>query len=94
MPRINFRSPFPRRLQKRIGFDWASGFGSGELIISSKADPKSTHKLCFRAKKTKKNNHTFSSENCHVPAIIQKKMIIWHYGNVPMQCTVILTAIK
>ena len=23
---INFRSPFPRRLQIKFGFDWSSGF--------------------------------------------------------------------
>ena len=27
MPRTNFRSPYPRRLNKKIGFDRASGFG-------------------------------------------------------------------
>ena len=26
MLRINFRSPYPRRLQIKFGFDWASGF--------------------------------------------------------------------
>ena len=25
MPRINIRSPYPRRLHKKIGFDWPSG---------------------------------------------------------------------
>ena len=27
MPRTNFRSSYPRRLQIKFGFDWASGFG-------------------------------------------------------------------
>ena len=27
MPRINFRSPSPRRLHIKFGFDWPSGFG-------------------------------------------------------------------
>ena len=27
MPRTNFHSPYPRRLQIKFGFDWASGFG-------------------------------------------------------------------
>ena len=27
MPRTNFRSPYPRRLRIKFGFDWASGFG-------------------------------------------------------------------
>ena len=27
MPRANFRSPFPRRLHIKFGFDWPSGFG-------------------------------------------------------------------
>ena len=27
MPRTNFRSPYPRRLQIKFGFDWVSGSG-------------------------------------------------------------------
>ena len=27
MPRTNFRSPYPRRLHIKFGFDWPSGFG-------------------------------------------------------------------
>ena len=27
MPRTNFRSPYPSRLQIKFDFDWASGFG-------------------------------------------------------------------
>ena len=27
MPRINFRSPYPRRLHIKFGFDLVSGFG-------------------------------------------------------------------
>ena len=27
MPRTNFRSPYPRRLQIKFGFVWASGLG-------------------------------------------------------------------
>ena len=27
MPRTNFRSPFPRKLHIKFGFDWSSGFG-------------------------------------------------------------------
>ena len=27
MPRTNFRSPYPRRLHMKFGFDQASGFG-------------------------------------------------------------------
>ena len=27
IPRTNFRSPFPRRLHIKFGFDWPSGFG-------------------------------------------------------------------
>ena len=27
MPRTNFRSPYPRRLHVKFGFDWPSGFG-------------------------------------------------------------------
>ena len=26
MPRINFRSPYPKRLHIKFGFDWPSGF--------------------------------------------------------------------
>ena len=26
MPRTNFRSPYPRRLHIKFGFDWPSGF--------------------------------------------------------------------
>ena len=26
MPRANFRSPYPRRLHIKFGFDWPSGF--------------------------------------------------------------------
>ena len=29
--RTNFRSPYPRRLHIKIGFDWRSGFGGGNL---------------------------------------------------------------
>ena len=28
---INFRSPFPRRLHIKFGFDWPSGFGGEDL---------------------------------------------------------------
>ena len=31
MPRTNFRSPFPRRLHIKFGFDWPSGFGEEAL---------------------------------------------------------------
>ena len=31
MPRTNFRSPFPRRLHIKLGFDWASGFEGEEV---------------------------------------------------------------
>ena len=27
MPRTNFRSPYPRRLHIKFGFDWLSDFG-------------------------------------------------------------------
>ena len=27
MPQTNFRSPYPRRLHIKFGFDWPSGFG-------------------------------------------------------------------
>ena len=27
MPRKNFRSPYPRRLHIKFGFNWPSGFG-------------------------------------------------------------------
>ena len=30
-PRTNFRSPYPRRLHIRFGFDWPSGFGEEDL---------------------------------------------------------------
>ena len=28
---INFRSPFPRRLHMKFGFDWPSGFGGQDV---------------------------------------------------------------
>ena len=31
MPRTNFRSPYPRRLHIKFGFDWPSGFGLEDL---------------------------------------------------------------
>ena len=31
MPRTNFRSPYPRRLHIKFGFDWLSGFGDEDL---------------------------------------------------------------
>ena len=31
MPRTNFRSPYPRRLHIKFGFDWPSGFGEENL---------------------------------------------------------------
>ena len=31
MLRTNFRSPYPRRLHIRFGFDWPSGFGEEDL---------------------------------------------------------------
>ena len=31
MPRTNFRSPYPRRLQIKFGDDWASGFGEEDV---------------------------------------------------------------
>ena len=31
MPRRNFRSPYPRRLHIKFGFDWASGFGEEDV---------------------------------------------------------------
>ena len=31
MPRINSRSPYPRRLHKNFCFDWPSGFGEEDL---------------------------------------------------------------
>ena len=31
MPRTNFRSPYPRRLNVKFGFDWASGFGEEDV---------------------------------------------------------------
>ena len=31
MPRTNFRSRYPRRLQIKFGFDWASGFGEKDV---------------------------------------------------------------
>ena len=27
MPRTKYRSPYPRRLHIKLGFDWQSGFG-------------------------------------------------------------------
>ena len=31
MPRTNFRSPYPRRLNIKFGFDQSSGFGEEDL---------------------------------------------------------------
>ena len=31
MPQSNFRSPYPRRLQIKFGFDQASGFGEEDV---------------------------------------------------------------
>ena len=31
MPRTNFRIPYPRRLQIKFGFDWASDFGEEDV---------------------------------------------------------------
>ena len=31
MPRTNFRSPFPRKLHIKFGFDWPSGFGEEDV---------------------------------------------------------------
>ena len=31
MPRTNFRSPYPRRLHIKFGFDQASGFGEEDV---------------------------------------------------------------
>ena len=31
MPRTNFRSPYPRKLQIKFGFDRASGFGEEDV---------------------------------------------------------------
>ena len=31
MPRTNFRSPYPRRLHIKFGFDWPSGFGEEDV---------------------------------------------------------------
>ena len=31
MPQTNFRSPNPRRLLIKFGFDWASGFGEEDV---------------------------------------------------------------
>ena len=31
MPRTNFRSPYPGRLQIKFCFDWASGFGEEDV---------------------------------------------------------------
>ena len=31
MPRTNFRSPYPRRLHIKFGFDRASGFGEEDV---------------------------------------------------------------
>ena len=31
MPRTNFRSPLPRRLHIKLGFDWPSGFGGEDV---------------------------------------------------------------
>ena len=31
MPRTNFRSPYPRRLHIKFGFDWPSGFREEDL---------------------------------------------------------------
>ena len=41
MPRTNFRSPYPRRLHIKFGFDRASGFGeedSFKLLTTTDAD--------------------------------------------------------
>ena len=31
VPRINFRSPYPKRLHIKFGFDWPSGVGEEDL---------------------------------------------------------------
>ena len=31
MPRTKYRSPYPRRLHIKFGFDWPSGFGEEDL---------------------------------------------------------------
>ena len=31
MPRTKYRSPYPRRLHIKSGFDWQSGFGEEDL---------------------------------------------------------------
>ena len=31
MPRTKYRSPYPRRLHIKFGFDWQSGFGEEDL---------------------------------------------------------------
>ena len=31
MPRTNFRSPYPRGLHIKFGFDWPSGFGGEDV---------------------------------------------------------------
>ena len=31
VPRTNVRSPYPRRLHIKFGFDWPSGFGEEDL---------------------------------------------------------------
>ena len=31
MPRTNLRSPYPRRLHIKLGFDWPSGFGEEDV---------------------------------------------------------------
>ena len=31
MPQTNFRSPYPRGLHIKFGFDWPSGFGGEDL---------------------------------------------------------------
>ena len=31
VPRTNFRSPYPKRLHIKFGFDWPSGFGEEDL---------------------------------------------------------------
>ena len=33
IPRINFRSPYPRRLHIKFGFGRASGFGEEDVLI-------------------------------------------------------------
>ena len=31
MPRTKYRSPYPRRLHIKFGYDWQSGFGDEDL---------------------------------------------------------------